>query len=109
MRKASFLELLNASSNKRSDIFRTLFDTRFYLKLQDKLKQKNLELKRELEHTKQEVKSVLAGLPNLVECIEYTGFNLEEVYSDLKGKYQVMVDQQTAYLIEQKILTRRVM
>lgn len=104
--QGEFLELLNASSNKRSDIFRTLFDTRFYLKLQDKLKQKNLELKRELEHTKQEVKSVLAGLPNLVECIEYTGFNLEEVYSDLKGKYQVMVDQQTAYLIEQKNLNQ---
>lgn len=105
--QGEFLELLNASSNKRSDIFRTLFDTRFYLKLQDKLKQKSLELKRELEHTKQEVKSVLVGLPNLVESIEYTGFNLEEVYSDLKVKHGVMVNKHTDYLSDQKNLNEK--
>ncbi|NBA01921.1 AAA family ATPase [Erysipelothrix rhusiopathiae] len=100
--QGEFLELLNASSTKRSEIFRTLFDTEFYLKLQEKLKQKNLNLKRELEHTKHEVQSVLDGLPDSIETIEYTGFNLDDVKDDLEHKQAIMIKQRASQLETQQ-------
>ncbi|CAM3649961.1 AAA family ATPase [Erysipelothrix urinaevulpis] len=53
--QGEFLKLLNASSSERSQIFRTIFDTRLYEKIQDKLADDERQLKNQLKVEEQKV------------------------------------------------------
>lgn len=105
--QGEFLELLNASSSKRSDIFRTLFDTSFYLKLQEKLKQRNLAMKRQLELIKRDVEGILKGLPDMEDGVVYTGYNLDEVLDWIIDRNTVFTLQQADFIKQQTVLSEQ--
>ncbi len=87
--QGEFMKLLQASSNKRKEIFSKIFNTKIYWQLQEELKRKTKGLYGELEDNRklceQEFGSIRA-LPALQEQSETEAFHFQE--HDMEGVLQ---------------------
>lgn len=78
--QGEFRELLNAKSGARSDIFRKIFNTLYYNKFENILKEKNSQLYRSLNVQKELIQNTIVGIDELKEEEKiYTVHNVEEV------------------------------
>lgn len=70
--QGEFQKLLNASSNERSQIFRTIFNTSFYEKLQELLNQDERELRKELSQINLNIENITQKIKHSNE-FEFSG------------------------------------
>lgn len=75
--QGEFMKLLQASSNKRKEIFARIFDTKIYGQLQDELRRKTKGIYGELEDNRKYCEQELGSirpLPDMQEKIEFFSF-----------------------------------
>ena len=60
--QGDFLKILNASSKERKELFQKIFNTQIYARLQERLRQENSELQRQLEADDAKVAALIAQL-----------------------------------------------
>nr|WP_315025003.1 SMC family ATPase [uncultured Aminipila sp.] len=92
--QGDFLRLLLASTKERSEIFRDIFNTRLYQRLQEKLKNESGTLKNEYECLKQSISQYIDG----VVCDEDNVLNIELTKVKSEGIFATI--DETVELIE---------
>ncbi|MHC1723595.1 MAG: AAA family ATPase [Aminipila sp.] len=95
--QGDFLRLLLASTKERSEIFRDIFNTKLYQRLQEKLKNESGTLKNEYEGLKQSISQYIDG----VICDTENALNLE--LTKIKEEGSLATIDETVELI-QKII-----
>lgn len=95
--QGDFLRLLLASTKERSEIFRDIFNTKPYQKLQEKLKSESGTLKNEYEKLKQSISQYIEG----IDCELDNVLNIELTKIKSEGNF-VTIDE-TVALIEKII------
>ena len=87
--QGEFMKLLQASSNKRKEIFAKIFDTKIYWQLQDELRKKTKSIYGELEdnrkYCEQELGSIrpFPGMQEEMEAFSFQEHDLEELLERL--------------------------
>ncbi|QHI73568.1 AAA family ATPase [Aminipila terrae] len=95
--QGDFMRLLLASTKERSEIFRDIFNTKLYQRLQDKLKNESGTLKNEYESLKQSISQYIEG----VVCDSNDPLNMELDKMKTQGNIDTIND--TVELIEKII------
>lgn len=125
--QGEFMKLLQASSNKRKEIFAKIFDTKIYWQLQEELRRRTKSIFGELEDNRkfceQELSSIRV-LPMMQEQEEWTDFSFlehdmsgilqrlgelletgrvrEREQKDRLEKWQKQIDEKSSRLVEAK-------
>lgn len=99
--QGDFQKLLNASTDERQEIFRNIFKTENYLKLQDRLKNEAKVLKAEYETTQhditQKIKSVRCSVDNVLHLdLEKAEAGLIDSETTIKLLDQIITEYETS-------------
>lgn len=83
--QGEFQKLLNSSSSERSQIFRTIFNTKFYEELQEVLKQDEGALRKELSQINLNIENLVAKIKIPKDC---------EMTQNLKDDFDRILEQE---------------
>lgn len=94
--QGDFLKLLNADTASRSDILRSLFNTRPYLTFQRDVKDKTLQLKGRYDRGKESIEQYISGLVPNEEGVLSSAFNKEKTTQEVLDAAQRLIEKDLA-------------
>ena len=100
--QGDFLKLLNADTSSRSDILRSLFNTKPYLNFQRELKDKSLEIKNRYDRQKESIAHYINGFRFSEDGTLSPAFNKDKTTKEILDAASDLIEKDLASVVRLK-------